>query len=272
MCILFFVTNGNPRIDGYKLILASNRDEYYARPALPAAPWDENPFVYGGRDMEPGREGGTWMAISAKGKVFKFGALLNITGEARHASALGRGFLVADYVSDNKTNEEYTNQVVNGGKQYDSYNLVTIELRDKMAKVIHCSNVHEEQREWPEGKVLGFGNSPPHISLEKVKGGQKKFEDIVLQDQSKEDLVDSLMGLLKDRERHWPDAELYKRAPNWGELLSSVCVQMPEAGYGSRTRSVVIVDADNNVDFYEETMLTSDPYGEWKKTHLQAKF
>lgn len=39
-----------------------------------------------------------------------------------------------------------------------------------------------------------------------------------------------------------------------------------------RTRTVVIVDADNNVDFYEETMITSDPYGDWKKTHLKTKF
>lgn len=48
MCILFFTTNANPSSDGYKLILASNRDEFYARPALPAATWEENPFVYGG--------------------------------------------------------------------------------------------------------------------------------------------------------------------------------------------------------------------------------
>lgn len=272
MCILFFTTNGNPGIDGYKLILASNRDEFYARPALPAAPWQENPLVYGGRDMEPGREGGTWMAISAKGKVFKFGALLNITGEIKRDNALGRGSLVSDYVSGTQTNEEYTNQIVNSEEHYNGYNLVTIEIRDKIAKTIHCSNVHEERREWPSSKVLAFGNSPPQISLEKVKGGKKKFEDIVHRDQSKEDLVDSLMDLLKDRERHWPDAELYKRAPNWGEFLSSVCVHMPEAGYGSRTRTVVIVDADNNVDFYEETMITSDPYGEWKKTHLKTKF
>lgn len=79
--------------------------------------------------MEPGREGGTWMAISAKGKVFKFGSLLNITGETKHANALGRGFLVADYVAGTKTNEEYTNQLVNGDENYNGYNLVTIELR-----------------------------------------------------------------------------------------------------------------------------------------------
>lgn len=49
MCILFFISNGNPNPGAYKLILASNRDEYYARPALPAAAWKENEFVYGGK-------------------------------------------------------------------------------------------------------------------------------------------------------------------------------------------------------------------------------
>lgn len=48
MCILFTFANGNPENGGYKLIVASNRDEFYSRPAAPAAAWDENPFVYGG--------------------------------------------------------------------------------------------------------------------------------------------------------------------------------------------------------------------------------
>lgn len=48
MCIIFIYSNGNPLPGGYKLIVASNRDEFYARPALPAAAWVENPSVYGG--------------------------------------------------------------------------------------------------------------------------------------------------------------------------------------------------------------------------------
>lgn len=79
--------------------------------------------------METGREGGTWLAFSAKGKVFKFGALLNITGEKKHKDALGRGFLVADYVSGTKTNDEYSHQLVNSEEYYNGYNLVTIEIR-----------------------------------------------------------------------------------------------------------------------------------------------
>uniref|UniRef100_A0A1B0D4N0 Uncharacterized protein n=1 Tax=Phlebotomus papatasi TaxID=29031 RepID=A0A1B0D4N0_PHLPP len=73
MCILFFIATTNPTSDGYKLILASNRDEFYGRPALPASKWTEShPHVFGGqlltitegRDMEPGREGGTQSSAS----------------------------------------------------------------------------------------------------------------------------------------------------------------------------------------------------------------
>lgn len=55
MCILFFTLNENARGDEYKLILASNRDEFYSRPASIARRWEENEYVIGGRDMEPGR-------------------------------------------------------------------------------------------------------------------------------------------------------------------------------------------------------------------------
>lgn len=128
MCILFFTTNAHPSIDGYKLILAANRDEFYARPALAAAPWTECAHVFGGRDMEPGREGGTWLAFSAKDKIFKFGALLNITGEIRDKNALARGNLVTDYVSGKETNKEYSLRLAEVGANYNGFNLVTIEI------------------------------------------------------------------------------------------------------------------------------------------------
>lgn len=48
MCIIFIYSNGNPLPGGYKLIVASNRDEFYARPALPAAAWEEDSTVFGG--------------------------------------------------------------------------------------------------------------------------------------------------------------------------------------------------------------------------------
>lgn len=49
MCILFTYTNANAVPGGYKLIVASNRDEFYSRPAMPANPWEENQFIIGGK-------------------------------------------------------------------------------------------------------------------------------------------------------------------------------------------------------------------------------
>lgn len=129
MCILFFILNENAKGNEYKLILASNRDEFYARPALVAGRWQEDESVIGGRDMEPGREGGTWLAISARDKTFKFGALLNITGESKHIDALPRGNLVNDYVKNNLTNAQYNQKLTNTHKKFNNFNLITIEIR-----------------------------------------------------------------------------------------------------------------------------------------------
>lgn len=103
-----------------------------------------------------------------------------------------------------------------------------------MARPLHCSNAPCIMKEWPDGEALGFGNSPPTSTLKKVKAGLKQFEEIIHQNQSKEKLVSNLMSLLQDRQKHYPDSELLRRAPNWCEPLSSIGVQMPEVGYGSR--------------------------------------
>lgn len=130
MCILFFILNENAKDNEYKLILAANRDEFYARPALVAGPWKGNEYVIGGRDMEAGREGGSWLAISTKGNTFKFGALLNITGEnKKEKEVLPRGNIVVDYVQNPISNAEYCQELIETDKQFNSFNFITIEIR-----------------------------------------------------------------------------------------------------------------------------------------------
>jgi uncharacterized protein with NRDE domain len=70
--------------------------------------------------------------------------------------------------------------------------------------------------------------------------------------------------------RFWPDEELSKRQPQWGHDLSHINVKMLKAGYGTRTHTIILIDADNNIDFYEETMMSENPGGEWRTTHLQS--
>ena len=51
MCLILFAHKIHP---DYPLVLAANRDEAYARPTAPAAFWNDNPRIYGGRDLEQG--------------------------------------------------------------------------------------------------------------------------------------------------------------------------------------------------------------------------
>lgn len=127
MCILFFIVTPNPLPHEYKLILASNRDEFYARPAVAAAEWKECEHVLGGRDMEPGREGGTWLAIGAKDNVIKVGALLNLTGEPKRLNSAGRGPIVSNFVCGELSNIQYTNKLIQHDN-FNAYNLVSIEI------------------------------------------------------------------------------------------------------------------------------------------------
>lgn len=48
MCILFIYRNSDADAKSYRLIIASNRDEVYKRPALSARYWDQHPDCLGG--------------------------------------------------------------------------------------------------------------------------------------------------------------------------------------------------------------------------------
>ncbi|NVZ78761.1 NRDE family protein, partial [Pseudomonas gingeri] len=55
MCLIVFAWRPG---HAQPLIVAANRDEFYARPSLPLAQWPETPQVHAGRDLEAG---GTWL-------------------------------------------------------------------------------------------------------------------------------------------------------------------------------------------------------------------
>src|SRR5476649_288786 len=82
MCLIVFAWRPG---HAHPLIVAANRDEFYARPSLPLAQWPDAPHIYAGRDQEAG---GTWLGVSAEGR---FAALTNIRDPTsrRHVSRAG---------------------------------------------------------------------------------------------------------------------------------------------------------------------------------------
>lgn len=147
------------------------------------------------------------------------------------------------------------------------------------ARINICSNVPPSLDQYVEGRCYGFGNSLPTAPFEKVRHGQQRFEEIVNEFNAQpsssatlDKLVQQCLKLLKCREKFLPDAELQRRAPNWGEHLSALNVHIPEAGYGSRTHTIILLDDKNKLYFHEETMADVDPDDKWITTNIEKQY
>lgn len=91
MCILALAWQAHPN---WHLVVAGNRDELQARPAVPLARWKQPDHILAGRDLQ---SGGTWLGVSEQGR---FAVVTNLRGyggpEPDRAS---RGALVTDLLS-----------------------------------------------------------------------------------------------------------------------------------------------------------------------------
>ncbi|MEI7431120.1 MAG: NRDE family protein, partial [Betaproteobacteria bacterium] len=90
MCLILLAWQTHP---DYPLVVAANRDEFFARPSAAAAFWEENPTLLAGRDLEAG---GTWLGVT---RHQRFAALTNYReGGKQRVDAPSRGRLVADFL------------------------------------------------------------------------------------------------------------------------------------------------------------------------------
>jgi uncharacterized protein with NRDE domain len=106
-------------IPGTPLIAAANRDEFYDRPAAPAAWWEDHPQVYAGRDL---RGGGTWLGVTRDGR---FAALTNIRAPSeKRSNAPSRGALVANYLTGQATAQEYIDEIAVNADSFNGFNLL----------------------------------------------------------------------------------------------------------------------------------------------------
>jgi len=81
--------------------------------------------------MEPGKEGGTWLALSMKGKA---AVILNIVNPEAitNLPKKGRGFLISNFVISNESMESYLDnlQIENkNGQIYNPYCLILLDLK-----------------------------------------------------------------------------------------------------------------------------------------------
>lgn len=273
MCITFLYTNSNDQSFKYKLILINNRDEFYSRKTLKAQIRSQNDLlqIYG-TDVETKVEG-TWLAVSKRGDTIRIGNLLNVPGEivkGKKEELKGRGPIAINFVSTSDDIETYNKKLCDVCTEYNSFNFLSIEIKNSDIKTFFASNTCEKYVDLETG-FYGFSNSPVHTPLKKVVHGREKFSSVVKQHRNdeSESMIEALIELLKSEEKHYPDEELLRRRGHDAEDFSSIHVRVNQF-YGTRTRTIILVDQDDNIEYIEETMLNQDPSNPlWEMTRLK---
>jgi uncharacterized protein with NRDE domain len=203
--------------DDFPLVIAANRDEFYERPALAAAPWKEDARVVGGRDV---RAGGSWLAVREDAR---FAAVTNIRGE--HRDGPSRGLLVSNFVLSDAGAVDFANSIRRA--EYAGFHLI---LGDGTT-VAHITNANDAPPSIIEpGSIFAVSNGVPGDDWPKVELAREAMQSAIANPESLLDFLTTRRG---------------------GAIEQEVFVAVPELGYGTRSSTVIVVDKNADVTFIE---------------------
>lgn len=152
MCLILFAYRSHP---DRPLVLAANRDEFYARPTRPAHWWeDPTPAeIFGGRDQEAH---GTWLAVSRDGRL---AAVTNWTEDNSAPKPPGsRGDLPRRFLAGTRPARDFVATI--DLDRYAGFNFIAYDG----SELVYTSNRTAEVRHLGAG-VYGLTNTrlgPPH--------------------------------------------------------------------------------------------------------------
>lgn len=241
MCLVFLSLNDHPN---YKLIVATNRDEFYTRRTLQAQYWYDQPNILGGKDL---LSLGTWMAMTTAGKIAMVTNYRDLTNIKKDAPS--RGLLVSDYLKSDESPVPYMDKVSANGSLYNGFNLIA----GNQNELYYYSNYANGVVPIAPG-VHGLSNHLLNTPWPKVRNGLEGFREIL-----KSPVIDpeNLFEFLFD-DKPAPDKDL----PNTGvglereRMLSSMFIKSPD--YGSRCSTVLLVNRSDHAIFHERTYDLAD--------------
>lgn len=235
MCLLLVAVDAAP---GLPLLVLGNRDEFHGRDSAPAARWDEDKRVVGGRDLVAG---GSWLGLRNDGR---FAAVTNLRTGVPATAPKSRGSLVRNFLLGDATPVVYLDLLRTQFADYGPFNLV-VGNRDgayalgssegllrPLRRGVHVISNGAIGVHWPKTERLQrrFG--------ELVRNGHVNDEASVLDlllDETQpadEDLPDTGVGL--DLERRL--APVFIRGDRYGSRASSLLVRHQDGSVVLRER------------------------------------
>jgi uncharacterized protein with NRDE domain len=237
MCLVLIAHDCHPR---YRLILASNRDEFYSRPTEPLAFHGPEQNLLCGRDLE---EGGTWLAVSSSGRV---AALTNVREPGISGGTTpSRGLLVNECAQSTQPLPDFLESVMLQADSYNGFNLVACDD----SGLYYCSNRIPCVQKLDAG-LYGLSNHQLDTPWPKLTTAKTLFRDIL--DAAGELDCEALFTLLRDDTcppaDQLPDTGV---GPVWEQILAPIFIKSEI--YGTRTSSLVLIASNGHIRFIERT-------------------
>lgn len=236
MCLVALAIDQHRR---FPLVVAANRDEFFARPAARLAWWSQGaglPDVLSGRDLQ---SGGTWLGLTAAGR---FALLTNVRDPARNdPNAPSRGDLVPMWLRGDLPMDKFWMRSALTG--YNGFNLVAADFA--RGECFWASNSQGLPRRLERG-VYGLSNGGLDTPWPKVTMLKSRLLAAVEGSESVDSLADRLFAALADRALA-ADEEL----PSTGvpleveRYLSAAFIRTPDQRYGTRCSTLVITERVN---------------------------
>jgi len=248
MCLIGLAWRHHPH---YQLVLAGNRDEYFARPSAALDWWAAPSAILAGRDLQGG---GSWLGVTRTGRL---AAVTNYRepNVARRADAPSRGALVAGFLASSQSLGDYLESISDEGALYSGFNLlVATGLATTHAALWVASNRDPATPQPVAPGIHGLSNGnfdeawPKVVAIQGVLA--RRLAGPAAADPA--ELAEALIADLSDehaaRDEMLPASGVSMELER---LLSPAFVRMP--GYGTRASSVVLVDQLGTVDFVERS-------------------
>ncbi|MBR9909477.1 MAG: NRDE family protein [Gammaproteobacteria bacterium] len=238
MCLIILAWQAHP---DYPLIVAANRDEFYARPTRSAHFWPDHPQILAGRDLQAG---GTWLGVNRAGHL---AAVTNVRNPADNLPRpRSRGELPSEFLRGDGDIDRALQDI---GARHDQYNGFNLLLANR-TQLAYTSNRGTTASALDAG-VYGLSNATLDTPWPKVRTAKNEMLDILTRDwQELSARQADLFQLLAD-ERHAAAEEL----PDTGVGLEQERQLSPRFissnEYGTRASTVVIVHRSGRLHFSE---------------------
>ncbi|MCW7540621.1 NRDE family protein [Aquabacterium sp. A7-Y] len=233
MCLVAFAVDASRR---FPLVVASNRDEYFDRPAARLAWWTPTgggPEILGGRDL---KGGGTWMGLTQQGR---FALVTNVRNPSDlDPGAPSRGEIVPLWLRGDLPMDRYWMQV--GLSGYNGFNVLAADFRQ--GECFWGSNRERFPKRLERG-VYGLSNASLDTPWPKVERLKQHMRSALREAETADALAERLFEALGDRteiaDEFLPHTGV---SVEWERWLSPAFIRTPDGRYGTRCSTVVITE------------------------------